>query len=41
MPVRVGASIGVTTSSPERSTVEALIAAADTGLYRSKEARRS
>lgn len=41
VPVRVGASIGVTTSSPERSTVEALIAAADTGLYRSKEARRS
>ncbi|ADG80168.1 Diguanylate cyclase with PAS/PAC sensor OS=Tsukamurella paurometabola (strain ATCC 8368 / DSM/ CCUG 35730 / CIP 100753 / JCM 10117 / KCTC 9821 / NBRC 16120/ NCIMB 702349 / NCTC 13040) OX=521096 GN=Tpau_3590 PE=4 SV=1 [Tsukamurella paurometabola] len=41
VPVRIGASVGVTASSPERTTVEVLIAAADPGLYRSKDARRS
>ncbi|GAA1094027.1 sensor domain-containing diguanylate cyclase [Tsukamurella spumae] len=40
-PIAIGASIGTTVASAATSTVEGLIAAADTGLYRSKEARRA
>ena len=40
LSVRIGASIGTTTSAPG-DTVEALIVAADAGLYRSKGARRA
>ncbi|GAB3129622.1 hypothetical protein GCM10027289_12550 [Tsukamurella serpentis] len=41
LPVRVGASIGTTVATPQQATIETLIAAADAGLYRSKEARRA
>ncbi|KXP05007.1 sensor domain-containing diguanylate cyclase [Tsukamurella pseudospumae] len=40
-PITIGASIGTTVAPVGTSTVEELIAAADTGLYRSKEARRA
>ncbi|WP_158636106.1 sensor domain-containing diguanylate cyclase [Tsukamurella sputi] len=40
-PIAVGASIGTTVAPAGVSTVEEVIAAADTGLYRSKEARRA
>lgn len=39
--VRIGASIGTTTTAEAGSSVEALIDAADAGLYRSKDARRA
>ncbi|MET9325584.1 sensor domain-containing diguanylate cyclase [Tsukamurella sp. NPDC003166] len=40
-PITIGASIGTTVAPARTSTVEDLIAAADAGLYRSKEARRA
>ncbi|TWS31024.1 GGDEF domain-containing protein [Tsukamurella conjunctivitidis] len=39
--VRVGASVGTTTTTEAGTSVEALIVAADAGLYRSKDARRA
>ncbi|WEL92728.1 GGDEF domain-containing protein, partial [Tsukamurella tyrosinosolvens] len=39
--VRVGASVGTTTTAEAGTSVEALIVAADAGLYRSKGARRA
>ncbi|WP_019202200.1 sensor domain-containing diguanylate cyclase [Tsukamurella sp. 1534] len=39
--VRIGASAGTAVTSATRNSVEALISAADTALYRSKGARRS
>ncbi len=39
--VRIGASVGATTTAEVGPSVEALIGAADAGLYRSKDARRA
>ncbi len=39
--IRIGASVGITTSAEAGTSVEALLAAADADLYRSKETRRA